>query len=311
MADLPRLSTRWLAEHHGVIAAARLSEHGVSRATRQRLVDSGTLRRVAKGVYVITTAPVTLEQRCAILSAAHPGGFVTGPTAGMLAGLRRMPRSSPLHFSTHHGVHIVQDTGIHFRQTTVIWAVDRQTRPDGTVVASWPRLAFDLAADLNQLDHISVVQQLLHEHRVTTDELAAIDRRLGHPTRPGSGVFRRTLSSLGSAPNESHPEVVLADALRRRDVPVEHQAQVVRASSGRIARIDLAVPAIRWGIELDIHPEHRTFDGHARDARRRRELHGVAWQIETVTELDMADVEALADELVGLYHARRVRSSAS
>ena len=149
------------------------------------------------------------------------------------------------------------------------------------------RLAFDLAADLAQLDHASVVQQLLHEKRVTTDELIAIDRRLGHPTRPGSGVFRRTLTSIDSSPNESHPEVVLAEALRRRDIPIEHQTQVVRASNGRTARIDLAVPSIRWGIELDIHPEHRTFDGHARDARRRRDLALVAWQIETVTELDM------------------------
>jgi hypothetical protein len=311
MADLPPPSTRWLADHHGVITTATLREHGVRRATRRRLVAAGLLRTVAKGVYVITTAPVTLEQRCAILSAVHPGGFVTGPTAGMLAGLRRMPRSSPLHFSMHHGVHIVQDTGIRFRQTTVIWSIDRLTRPDGIIVASWPRLAFDLAADVNQLDHVSVVQQLLHERKVTADELVAIDRRLGHPTRPGSGVFRRTLETLDPSPNESHPEVVLADALRRRDVPVEHQAQVVRASNGRTARVDLAVPNVRWGIELDIHPEHGTFDGRARDARRRRDCHFVGWQIETVTELDMLDVDTLTDELVGLYHARRIQSSAS
>lgn len=205
MADLPALSTRWLADHHGVITAARLRDHGVSRATRQRLVSAGFLRSVAKGVYVIATAPVTLEQRCTMLCAAHPGGFVTGATAGILAGLRRMPRSSALHFSTNHGLHVTQDMGIHFRQTTVIWTIDRYVRPDGIIVASWARLAFDLAADLPQLDHVSVVQQLLHEQRVTTDELVAIDRRLGHPTRPGSGVFRRTLSSLGSAPQRVTP----------------------------------------------------------------------------------------------------------
>ena len=311
MADLPALSTRWLADHHGVITAATLRDHGVSRATRHRLVRAGILRCVAKGVYVITTAPVTLEQRCAVLCAAHPGGFVTGPTAGTLAGLRRMPRTSALHFSMHHGVHVTQDTGIRFRQTTVISAIDRQSRVDGIIFAAWPRLAFDLAADLHQLDHISVVQQLLHEKRVTAEELVAIDRRLGHPTRPGSGVFQRTLHSLDSSPNESHPEVVLADALRRRAVPVEHQTHVVRASNGRSARIDLAVPSINWGIELDIHPEHRTFDGHARDARRRRDLHSVGWQIEVVTELDLDDVEALADELTVLYHARRAAQSSA
>ena len=41
-----------------------------------------------------------------------------------------------------------------------------------------------------------------------------MDERLGHPARAGSGRFRRTVISLGGTPNESHPEVVLADLLR-------------------------------------------------------------------------------------------------
>jgi len=39
---------------------------------------------------------------------------------------------------------------------------------------------------------------------------------------------------------------------------------------GRLARIDLAVPDIRWGIEVDLHPEHRSIEGDAGHARRRR-----------------------------------------
>jgi hypothetical protein len=60
----------------------------------------------------------------------------------------------------------------------------------------------------------------------------------------------------------------------------------------------------RWGIELDIHPEHRSVDGHHRDARRFRSLHESSWQIEPVTEQDMLCVERLADELTALYHER-------
>jgi hypothetical protein len=298
---------RWVAEHHGVITTQVLREHGVGPDATTRLVQSGLLRRVARGVFVAATSPATVEQRCVVLSASHRGGFVTGPTAGCLAGLRRMPRMSALHYSVPHGIHLPDDPGVRFRQTTVIWATDRRTRDDGIVVASWPRLAFDLAADLRQLDHVSVVQQLLHDKRVTVDDLMGIDRRLGHPARPGSGRFRQTMASLtGSAPNESHPEVVLADALRRRGVPIEHQTRVMRPSSGRAARIDLAVPDVRWGIELDIHPEHRTVEGAGSDARRRRDMHGATWQVEPVTELDMLDVERLADELVELYRGRRV-----
>jgi hypothetical protein len=309
---LTQAAQQWLRDHHDVITSAALKDAGVGRSTTARLLRAGVLRRGHKGVFVAATSRSTLEQRCVVLCAAHPDGCVTGPTAGMLLGLRRMPSSAAIHFSVRHGVHLPVDTGVRFRQTTRLPPEHRTARGHGITTASWARLAFDLAADLRPLDHLSVLQQMLHEQKVGVSELVAVERRLGHPGRPGSGLFRRNLERLGgSPPNESHPEVVLADALRARGIPIEHQTHLVRASNGRSARVDLAVPSIRWGIELDIHPEHRTFDGQASDARRTRDLHVLDWQIEPVTELDMADVEALADELAGLYRARLRHPSVS
>ncbi len=254
---------------------------------------------------VIQSTPSSLQQRCVALCAAHRGGFVTGPTAGSLLGLRRMPASAAIHFSIRHGAKVMPSAGVRFRQTTVLRSADRRAQGDGLVLASWARLAFDLAADLRPLDHLSVLHQLLRDGRVDVDELSAIARRLAHPARRGSGLFLRNLTQLGGSPLESHPEVVLADALRRRGIPIEHQVRLARLPDGRTARIDLAVPALRWGIELDIHPEHLTVDGDARDAIRNRQAHMIGWQIEPVTELDMRDVERLADELATLYHLRR------
>jgi hypothetical protein len=305
MSDLTPAALSWLAAHHGVITTRQLRSRGVGHKTQVRLVERGVLRGVHKGVFVISSTRATLEQRCAALCAAHPEGFVTGPTAGILVGLRRMPIHSSLHFSIRHGARVPPSPGVHFRQTTTLLFADRVRRPDGIVLASWPRLAFDLAADLAPLDHLSVLQQLLHENKVTSDDLVDIERRLGHPARSGSGLFRRNLERIGgSGPNESHYEVRLADALRARGIPIEHQSRLVRASNGRAARVDLAVPAVRWGIELDIHPEHRTFEGQANDARRVRDLHVLEWQIEPVTESDMQDLDRLTEELVGLYRAR-------
>lgn len=309
MADLTPAAQHWLATHHGVITTAELRRLGVKRPTRERLIRAEVLRVVARGVFVVSSTPSTFEQRCALACAAHPTGFVTGPSGGVLLGLRRMPRAAPLHVAVRHGLHLPPLAGVRYRQTTVIWAVDRVARADGVTVASPPRLAFDLAADLRPLDHLSAVEQLIETERVTVDELVAIGRRLGHPARPGSGAFRRTLDRLGSAPAESHPEVVLADALERRGVPIERQRRVLALPNGRSARIDLAVLAVRWGVELDIHPEHRSLDGHARDAVRVRQLHGVGWQIEQVTEPDLADVEALADELALLYRSWAARTA--
>ena len=305
MSDLTPAAQRWLAAHHGVITTTQLRQAGVGRKTQDRLVARGVLVRVHKGVFVVASTPATLHQRCAALCAAHRSGFVTGPTAGVLLGLRRVPTNSAIHFSIRHGAKVPAEHGVRFRQTTMLRPSDREVRPDGIAVASGARLAFDLAADLRALDHLSVLNQLLHERRTDIDELAAIGRRLAHPARRGSTTFMRNLAQLGAAPLESHPEVVLADALRRRNVPIEHQSVLANLPDGRTARIDLAVPAIRWGIELDIHPEHLTVEGGAGDARRNRQAHMVGWQIEPVTATDMADVEHLSDELATLYHLRR------
>lgn len=305
MADLTADAMAWMAAHHNVITTSTLRSCGVSRATTERLVRVGVLRNPHKGVFALESAVQTLEHRCAVLCAAHPGGFITGPTAGTLEGIRRMPPAAGLHYAVQHGKHLLQEPGVLFRQTTRLPASHRRRRFDGIVIATPRRLAFDLGTDLSPLDHLSALHQLLDDGRVTLEELVAIGDLLCHPARHGSRRFREMLVRLGGgAPAQSHPEVVLAEALRWRNVPVEHQSRVVRVGD-RLARIDLAVPAVRWGVELDIHPEHRTLEGHGGDARRYRDLHALAWQIEPVSEMDMLDPDAIADELTGLYEARR------
>jgi hypothetical protein len=300
-----------LATHHNVIVTRMLRLCGVSRTTCDRLVRAGVLRNPHKGVFALASAPLTLEHRCAVLCASHPGGFITGPTAGALEGLRRMPRSSALHYAVRHGINLVDEPGVCFRQTTKLLRSHCRQRADGIVVATPGRLAFDIGLDVSPLDHLSILHQLLDQRRVTIVQLRAIGDELCHPARRGSTRFRETLARLSdSSPGQSHPEVVLAEQLRHRGVPVEHQSRVVRYG-GRLARVDLAVPEIRWGIELDIHPEHRSLDGHAGDARRYRDLHRLAWQIEPVTESDMSDPGAIADELTELYHARRRQIASS
>lgn len=298
----PRVAA-WLAAHHGVITTAELRRFGVGRKAVDALCRVGILVRIERGVFVLAGSAPTLLHRCRQLSARYPSGFVTGPTAGALMNLRRMPRRAELHYSVAHGHRHDPMIGVKFRQTTKLRADDRYRRDDGIWAARPTRLAFDLAANLTPLDHRSVVQQLRDRRLVEDDELVAIGVRLCHPGRRGSTTFRLTLMDLGHAPEDSHPEVILGDALLRRGVPVEPQWELNQL--GKVpTHPDLAVPAVRWAVELDIHPEHRSVEGAQRDARRTRSMHRGDWQREPVSELDMLDVEGLADELADLYRER-------
>jgi hypothetical protein len=311
MRDLTPGAVAWLAGHHGVITTPALRANGVGRSTTERLVRAEVLRCPHKGVYVLAATTTTLLQRCVVVCAAHPAGFITSVTAGTIIGARRMPFVSGIRFAVRHGVNLPSELGVVLRQTTALSPRHIHHRDDGIAIASPARFCFDVTRDLPSLDHLSVLHQMVDQGRVTIDELVAIGDELCHPARRGSTRFRESLARLGSgAAAQSHGEVQLAEALRERGVPVECQSKVDRGNRGKGARIDLAVPEVRWGVELDVHPEHRSLEGHGGDAQRYRDLHLVDWQIEPVSEADLADVNSLADELAGLYQARRRQVSA-
>jgi hypothetical protein len=305
MSDLTPQALSILRVQHGHATVAQLDAAGVRRKSRLRLIDAQLLTPVYKSVVRIRSAPDTLEGRCVAVCLDHPSGFITGPTGGKLAGLRRIPRAEPIHFAVRHGVHLDPWPNVTLHQTTSIEPSDVRRRGDGITTASPSRLAFDLAAILSVGDHASVIEQLLRDGHCSMAELAAVARRLCHPRRPGSLRFMRSLVERGNRPAaESHPEVVLGNALRARCVPVVPQVSNLVLPNGKRIRIDLAVPDVRWAIEIDVHPDHLLLEGTTRDKRRDRQCHLIGWQVERVTEVDLLDLSGLVDELVALYQAR-------
>ncbi len=293
-------------QHHGVATSAMLQQGGLGRQARASFVGRGVLLRPFEHVYRIASAPDTLESRCVELCFAFPRGFITGPTAGKLTGLRQMPGSRPIHFGIAHGSNLGPIDGVVVRQSTRVAPIDVQLpRDDGIRIASPPRLAFDLGANLTLAAHASVVEQLLFEKRCTLASIVSTARRLLHPRRPGSFVVAATLESrVAGPPPESHPEVQLAAALRSAGIPIETQTTWLELPNGTRARIDLVVPGIRWGIEVDVHPSHLLLDGTTRDKRRDRQCHLIGWEVERVTLLDLRDLRGLVLELKAIYMRR-------
>jgi hypothetical protein len=303
MVDLTPVALELALRQHGAITTRQLSDAGIGRRAALRLENDTVLRRVHKWVFVLAGAPRTLEQRCAEICLAHPSVFVTGATAGRLMGLRRLPQTAPITISASHPLHI-EHPGVLLRRTTKLVRTDIVTRSDGICIASPARLAFDLAATLDDRAYRSVIEQLLHESLVTTEELAVIGHRLLHPARRGSRRFAETMAMRFGAALESDPEIVVADALHEAGVPVVAQETWLDLPNGRRARLDLSVPELKWGIEIDVHPDHLGIEGTASDKQRDRQCHLIGWQIERVSPLDLLDLDRTVGELAALYRAR-------
>lgn len=166
MAGLTPQAMEVLKVHHGVATRSMLRDAGVGPDAQRGAIARRQLVVMYERVLRIAAAPESTLARCAALCLACPRSFVTGPTGGRMGSLRRMPRDEIVHLSTPHGSNIGPLDGVLLRQTTRIHPSDVQRRrPDGIVLASAPRLVFDLGADLTATDHASVVEQILHERR--------------------------------------------------------------------------------------------------------------------------------------------------
>lgn len=102
---------------------------------------------------------------------------------------------------------------------------------------------------------------------------------------------------------DSHPELAVLNGLLARGVPVVPQDEL-RLPNGKRIRIDLAVPAVRWAVEVDVHPDHALQTGIVSDKQRDRQLHLIDWEVERVSAEELLKPEALFDELAALYRHR-------
>ncbi len=91
----------------------------------------------------------------------------------------------------------------------------------------------------------------------------------------------------------------MVDALRDRGVRNLAMQHRIEVGPGRAVRFDIALPAVRWALEIDVHPEHRTLEGQASDDRRDRCTRRLGWLTEHVGEAELVrDFEAVIDELL-------------
>ena len=73
-------------------------------------------------------------------------------------------------------------------------------------------------------------------------------------------------------------------------------------ANGSTIHVDRADPSIRWALEIDHVTWHGGRFDAQRDKGRDRGARRLGWQVDRVTDLELADdFDAVIDELVGLY----------
>jgi len=293
-----------LSAHHGIISDDQLRDVGITVAQRERLVEQGLLVALHRGVYRARSAPSTLEGRCLAICLADPRAVITGAAAGRLWGVRRMPADALVDVRVPHAVQSLSADDVRLRRCNRLDPVDVVERPDGIRLVSPPRLAFDLAEVLTDLDLESVIEQILDRGWCTVRTLHDTGRRLCHPARPGSGRFARVLGSRPAwlKPVDSHLELRLYDALRVAGVNGIERQYELALPGGWTIHPDIAVPRLSWAIEIDHVTWHGGRIDAQRDKRNDRQARMIGWQVDRVTDDDLDHrLREVVDELMVIH----------
>jgi len=270
------------ARQRDLITRAQLSGLGVGPAAVARRVSDGMLRRLFRGVYAVSAAPLPREARwLAAVFACGEGAGISLFAAGTHLGVSRF--RSPVIDVLSPRRRALEGVRVHFCRTLDPGAI---TVVRGIPVTRFARLIVDFADVLTPHQLANVLHQGAFKGLVPPDIPVA-------PGRRGAKTLRKAfeLHRSGSAGTRSTAE----DVFLTLGLP-EPLVNVVYLGF----EVDFRWPDARVAVEIDGPHHGRSYDRNA-DARRDEVLVAAGY---TVLRFSDADVQARGPDV-----ARRVRAA--
>jgi very-short-patch-repair endonuclease len=236
-----------------------------------------SVRRLCRDVYTVSSRQVTHELRCRASALALPAGAViTGRSAATVRGVPLCWPEDDVQILAPPEMRLGYRGGFDVRRTA-IEPIDWEPWAGGRL-ATPMRLALDLLLGRGLPDAVADLDAVLRAGLVERSAVAALVAQ-----RSDNGIVAaRRAVELADPRAESLPESKL-----RVHLVLDGLAPVpqywIQDASGRIARVDLALPEHKIAIEYD--GDWRDGQGWAlnRDRDRLNRVHAVGWDVVFVT----------------------------
>jgi hypothetical protein len=191
--------------------------------------------------------------------------------------------------------------------------IDVIDRPGGIRVTSPPRIAFDLAALLDDRQLIRVIEEIFRLKMCTFPTLAATASRLREHGRSGSARIARVLASRPAwrKPPGSNLELQVEAAIVAAGLPRPERNAPIRLLTGEVIHPDFFWPPERAVLEVD----HVTWHGGgldgAYDKWRDRQLARLGIVSMRITDTDVEDgLAAVINDIAAILGLRGHRTIA-
>ncbi len=296
------------ARQHGVASQRQLADLGVSAWSVARSARVGEIERVVGTVVVGVPGrhDSAIARSTALHLAADGNGYVSGQTAGLLHGLRRM-RAEPVEYTIHFRTRFVVPSWARLVRSS--WP-DEEWRPqrnDGLVVASPLRTLLDLAATLPQQWFARAAEDAWHRGLVTPDVAHEYLARVRRSGRAGVTAMEKWLecASTQKRPATTGLEQLLIDLAERAGLPQPERQHGLRLRSGVTVHLDIAWPDVRLALE----PGHSWWHGgdaqQRADQDRDRECSELGWLVLRFDESAWNRRRQIVGQLERTYAERR------
>lgn len=291
---------RLAARQHGAISRRQAEMAGFTRAMLRTQVRSGRwLRSPIADVYRVAGHPNTWQHRAmAAVLLGPPGAVASHTTAAALFGLLEPPAvphvSLPREASARRAGVVVHRSRL---------GPGQQCRAQHIPATVPARTLVDCAQLLDVPALMAVLDTALYRGLSTP---AAVKRaaELVSPggVRQGLPILREALDVWTDGIQPGSPaEMRLLRRIERWGLPQpERQFELYDTAGGFVARLDLAGPARRRGLEYDGREFHGPRQWEADEVRLAR-IDALGWRIERVEKVDLLDgAERLRHVLAGL-----------
>ena len=269
-----------------------------------RLVQRGTITRLHRGVLSFAGAPLTWRARLMAATLSAGSSHASHRAAACLHGLDGFTEPQPIEVTVARGRCPVRDDIV----------VHRWTGPEANDYMQVDSIATSGVA--TTLACLGAVVPALQVEQALDDALRRghslrwireTAERLHRPGPTGTGVLLKLLRDPArqQAVPDSVFERITARLLCEAGLPTPALQHPVRLHNGRIVRIDIAWPEVRWGIECHSRRYHSGPSQVAADHDRDHLLAAAGWQVAYLTWHQVQDSDYVV-ELARRAASRRV-----
>jgi hypothetical protein len=304
--DIPTIAraTSLFAGQQGLATVGQLRAVGVTEGFIRQRLRTREWRRVHRQVLGLSgAAPSWARDVRAALLAAGPHAMLSHATAARLHGFDGYDGDERIEISSAdgHGVRSTPGTVVH---RSVVLGDRHGVTVDGFRCAIQPVALLQIAATDGTDAAGRAFDSMLRAGR-SPEWVRTVATEWRSHRLPGASIVFELLRERIDAPLPGSWFQRLATlAFRRRGVELVDEHPVFDGERHPIARLDLALPDLLIGVECQSWRWHATPTARADDARRRRRLRRLGWEIVEVWWTDLDRLDEVLDELVTLIDQR-------